>query len=246
MKNTYHIQIQEFFVVLKNLKKENKQDAFKDKFMELLPAAKQHIINSMETASKKELLKQQGYGVDDFVNDLYIYVYDHIDELDNQDDFHIWLFKVIDILIQDALVDEEFDDFFFKDIDEYSKQEWDAMEEEFSTDGDGDLLTLDELDDINLRKNNYELKDIFIEDNEKELTAKFEKELSKERINSHMQMVLRKLPTTTQSVFDLHTLRGFDAKKIAHIKRMQVEKVDGLLHEAMNLLRLSFKSRFLS
>ena len=58
MKNTYHIQIQEAFVVLRTLKKENKQDAFKDKFMELLPAIKKYIQNSIETASKKELLKR--------------------------------------------------------------------------------------------------------------------------------------------------------------------------------------------
>ena len=246
MKNVYHIQIQESFFVLRNLKKENKQDAFKDKFMKLLPAIKQYIKNSMEAASKKELLKQQGYSVDDFVNDLYIYVYDHIEELDNEKDFHIWLFKAIDTLIQDALIDEEFDDFFFKDIDEYSKPEWDAMEEEFSTDGDGDLVMLDELDDTSLGKNNYELKDIFIEDNEKELTAKLEKELSKKRVNAHTQMVLKKLPIATQSVFDLHTLRGFDTKEIAHIKRMQVQKVDALLQEALDLLKSSFKSRFLN
>lgn len=246
MKNTYHIQIQEAFVVLRTLKKENKQDAFKDKFMELLPAIKKYIQNSIETASKKELLKQQGYGVDDFVNDLYIYVYDHIEELDNQDEFHIWLFKAIDTLIQDALIDEEFEDFFFKYIDDYAKPEWDAMEEEFSTDGDGDLVMLDELDDTSLRKNNYELKDIFVEDNEKELTAKLEKELTKERINTHTKMVLKKLPMATQSVFDLYTLRGFDAKEIAHIKRMQVNTIDKLLQEAQNTLKTSFKSRFLN
>ncbi len=247
MKNVYHIQIQESFVVLRNLKKENKKDAFKDKFMKLLPAIRQHIKDRMETASKKELLKQQGYNTDDFVNDLYIYVYDHIDELDiEEEDFHVWLFKAIDTLIQDALVEEEFDDFFMENIDDYSKKEWDAMEEEFSTDGDGDLVMLDELDDSSLRKNNYELRDIFIEDNEKELTAKLEKELSKKRINTHTQMVLQKLPMVTQSVFDLHTLRGFSAKEIAQIKRMQVEKIEALLKEALDLLKSSFKSRFLS
>ncbi|HAI41348.1 MAG TPA: sigma-70 family RNA polymerase sigma factor, partial [Maribacter sp.] len=167
-------------------------------------------------------------------------------ELDNQDEFHIWLFKAIDTLIQDALIDEEFEDFFFKDIDDYAKPEWDAMEEEFSTDGDGDLVMLDELDDTSLRKNNYELKDIFVEDNEKELTAKLEKELTKERINTHTKMVLKKLPMATQSVFDLYTLRGFDAKEIAHIKRMQVNTIDKLLQEAQNTLKTSFKSRFLN
>jgi RNA polymerase sigma factor (sigma-70 family) len=246
MKNEYHIQIQQAYVVLRTLKKENKQDAFKDTFMELLPTIKQYIQNSIETASKKELLKQQGYSVDDFVNDLYIYVYDHIDELDNQEDFHIWLFEAIDALIQDALIDEEFDDFFFKDINDYAKPEWDAMEEEFSTDGDGDLVMLEELDDKTLRNNDYELKDVFIEDNEKELTTKLEKELSKERINKHTQMVLKKLPLATQSVFDLYALSGFEPKEIARIKRMQVNNIDTLLKETQDVLKTSFKGRFLS
>jgi RNA polymerase sigma factor (sigma-70 family) len=246
MKSTYHIQINEAFVVLKTLKKENKQEAFKDKFMELLPAIKQYIQKSLDTASKKELLKHQGYSVDDFVNDLYIYVYDHIEELNNQDDFHVWLFKAIDTLIEDALIDEEFDDLFFKDIEEYSKQEWDAMEEAYSADGDGDLVMLDELDDTSLEKNNYELNDIFIEDNEKALTAKLEKDLSKERINKHAQMVLKKLPLATQNVFDLYTLKGFDPNEIARIKRMQVNTINGLLKETQELLRTSFKRRFLN
>jgi DNA-directed RNA polymerase specialized sigma24 family protein len=245
MKNTYHIQIQRAFVVLKDLKKDNKKDAFRDEFMGLLPAIKLYIKNSIETASKKELLKQQGYSVGDFVNELYIYVYDHIEELENQDEFHIWLFEAIDKLIEDALIDEEFEDFFFKDIDDYSKQEWDAMEEEFSTDGDGDLVLLEELDDPRLNKNNYELRDVFKEDTEQELTEKLEKELSQERIDAHTKMVLKKLPMATQRVYDLYALSGFDSKDIARIKRNQINAIDTLLDETQNILKTSFKSRFL-
>tara|TARA_R110002049_G_scaffold298365_3_gene488057 strand:- start:7540 stop:8280 length:741 start_codon:yes stop_codon:yes gene_type:complete len=246
MKNEHHIKIQQALVVLRTLKNDNNQEAFKHKFMELLPTIKQYIQNSLETASKKELLKQQGYGVDDFVNELYIYVYDHIEELENQDDFHIWLFQAIDRLIQDALTDEEFDDFFFKNIDDYTRQEWDAMEEEFTMDSDGDLVMIEELDNTTLTKNDYELKDVFIEDNEKELTTKLEKELSQNHINTHARMVMNKLPLATQSVFDLYTFRGFETKEIARIKQMQVNNVDKLLREAQDILKTSFKSRFLS
>jgi RNA polymerase sigma factor (sigma-70 family) len=245
MNTIYHIQIQDAFITLKTLKRENKQESFKEKFMELLPTIKQYIKKRLETASKKELLKQ-GFSIDDFVNDLYIYVYDHIEELNDQEDFHIWLYKVVDTLIQEALIEEKLDDVLFKNIDEYSKPEWDEMEEEFSTDGDGDLVMFEELDDTSLRKDNYELKDIFIEDNEKELTEKLEKELSKERINTHTQMVLNTLPLEAQSVFDLYALNGFDANEIARIKKMQVSNIDRLLEETQNLLKTSFKNRFLS
>lgn len=245
MKNIYHIQIQEAFINLKSFKEQNNKEAFKNKFMELLPALKQYIKNSIERAEKKELLKKQGYSVDDFVNDLYLYVYDHINELQNQKDFHIWIYKAIDKLIEDALVDEEFGNFFFKDIEEYSKPEWDAMEEEFSTDGDGDLVMLEELDDTSLKNQNYELNDIFVDDNENEITAKLENDLSKKRINTHIHMILNKLPMKTQSVFDLNTLGGFSTKEIAHIKHMQIQEVNKLLEEGLDIVKSSFKSRFL-
>ena len=249
-KSTYHIEIKneikKTFGVLKSLKKERKQEAFKNEFLRLLPAIKQYVKKNLEKAAKRELLKHQGYRVDDFVDDLYIYVYDHIDELDDQEDFHVWLFKAIDTLVQDALIDEEFDEFFFKDIDDYSKPEWDAMEEAFSTDGDGDLVMFEELDDTSLEKNNYELKDIFIEDNEEGLTEKLEKALSKAHINAHTQLVLDKLPLVTQNVFDLYALKGFDINEIALVKGMPVHNVNRLLEDTQNLLKSSFKNRFLS
>lgn len=58
-------------------------------------------------------------------------------------------------------------------------------------------------------------------------------------------MILNKLPMKTQSVFDLNTLGGFSTKEIAHIKHMQIQEVNKLLAEGLDIVKSSFKSRFL-
>ena len=89
----------------------------------------------------------------------------------------------------DIIVEEEFNDFFFKNIDTYSKPEWDEMAENFSTDGDGDLLMIEELDDISYNHNEYTLNHVFIEDDEIELTKKLDKTFHNDDVNKHIKIV---------------------------------------------------------
>lgn len=147
--------------------------------------------------------------------------------------------------MNDAFTYEEFDDFFFKNIDNYSKPEWDAMEEAFTRDADGDLIMVDELDDKTLTNNNYSLNAIFIEDNESELISKLDKELSQAKINSHTNMVLQKLPIKMQIVFNLKTIGHFKPKEIAQIKRMHLSQVNQVLTDTQNALKISFRRRFI-
>tara|TARA_R110000868_G_scaffold410962_1_gene701094 strand:- start:694 stop:1143 length:450 start_codon:yes stop_codon:yes gene_type:complete len=147
--------------------------------------------------------------------------------------------------LNDAFTYEEFDDFFFKNIDNYSKPEWDAMEEAFTRDADGDLIMVDELDDKTLTNNNYSLNAIFIEDNESELISKLDKELSQAKINSHTNMVLQKLPIKMQIVFNLKTIGHFKPKEIAQIKRMHLSQVNQVLTDTQNALKISFRRRFI-
>ena len=186
--------------------------------------------------------------MDDLIGELYLYVYDHIDEVGEQKDFAVWLFEAMDKLVQDSLIDREFNEFFFKNVDDYSKKEWEAMQEEFSTDGDGDLVMIEELDDLNLPKNDYETKDVFVEgeDIERELIEKLENELSKKHLSDHIKMVLSNLPFETQNIFELHSRFRFSIDEIARIKRIHTNTVNEAVKNARDILRSSIKSRFLN
>tara|TARA_R110000868_G_scaffold410962_1_gene701095 strand:- start:1140 stop:1436 length:297 start_codon:yes stop_codon:yes gene_type:complete len=81
MKREYHIYASSVLVELKTLKENNKAEYFKEIFMKLMPEIKAYIAAQLKTAIKKGIVAKNRYKVDDFVNDLYIYVYEHINSI---------------------------------------------------------------------------------------------------------------------------------------------------------------------
>ena len=180
----------------------------------------------------------------DIFDQLFIEIYDHIDEVKQEKDFYLWLFKKTNELLEDSTVEEEFDELFFKNIDDYSKTEWEAMQENFSTDGDGHLLMVEELDDSSYNHNDYTLNKVFIEDNQKTLIEKIDKDLSAEEIQNHIQMVLYNLPYSMRNVFELFAIEQLEIEEIAQIRNNTLEEVSQLLNDAKQALQVSFLKRY--
>ncbi len=243
-KREFHVLVTKTYPNLIQLKKEGNREAFNNLILKKIPGIKKYIHRRLVTAIRNGKFPKNKYRADEFVDQLFIEVYDHIDEVKKEDDFYLWLFKKTDELLDDIIVEEEFDELFFKNIDDYSKPEWDEMEENYTTDGDGDLLMLDELDDISYNKNDYTLNHVFIEDDEDKYIEKLDKELSEAEVQKHIQMILHKLPLRMQSVFDLFVNFNFNIEEIAKIKMLPTQEVDQLLQDARNRLRSSFIIRY--
>jgi len=242
--NEFHRFVITSYSDLIEMKKEGNKTAFNELMLQVLPQVKIYISQKLNKAIKNGGIAEGKYKSDDFVDDLYIKTFDHINEIEDEKDFHLWLFKKADELLADAITEEEFDDLFFKNIDNYAKPEWDAMEENYSTDGGGDLVMIEELDDASYYKNNYTLKDIFIDNEEEQIVRELDEKLSEEKINRHVQMVVQKLPLRMQTVFDLVANHQFEPVDIAKIKNIQVPEVIELLSTARKLIKASFKQRF--
>ena len=178
------------------------------------------------------------------ISDVFIEIYDHIETLQSEKDFYLWLFKKTNELLEDTIADEEFDDLFFKNIDSYSKPEWDAMEEKFSKDGDGDLVMIEELDDSSYNHNDYTLNNVFIEDDEKELTEKLDEKLNEDAIDRHVQMVLHNLPLPMRTVFELFTKQHLGLDEIAQLRNSTIDEVKKLLKDARRALQVSLFNRY--
>ena len=227
------------------MKKEGDKTAFNELMLKVLPQVQIYIAQKLNSAIKNNTIPKGKYKPDDFVDQLFIETYDYMDRIQNKKEFHLWLFKKADELLEDTIIDEEFDDFFFKNIDDYSKPEWDAMEENFSTDGDGDFVMIEELDDISYNKNDYTLKDVFIENEEQHLLEELDKNIANEKINTHIKMVLRQLPLQMQTVFDLVVYHQFEPSDVAKIKNISTQEVTELLNYTRNAIKVSFQRRFL-
>jgi RNA polymerase sigma factor (sigma-70 family) len=252
MKSTvrYHQEQKEFRVLVEKtfpnlLKSREKRDrvSFNEQLLKIVPEIRKYINKRLITAIKKGHFSKGKYKADDFIDQLFIEVYDRIEEVENETDFYLWLFRKTNELLEDTIVEEEFDDFFFQNIDNYSKPEWDEMVENFSTDGDGDLMMIEELDDNSYNKNDYVLNHVFIENHEKDLTRKIDKALSEEDINRHINMVLHNLPLAMRNAFDLFTNQGFTLEEVASIRNCSAKEAEKLLKDARKALQLSLFNR---
>ncbi|QNK77112.1 sigma-70 family RNA polymerase sigma factor [Winogradskyella sp. PAMC22761] len=244
-KKESRVFVTESFSDLVQLKKEGNQISFDALAMKIMPEIKRYVNDQIKTAIKKGNFSKNKYKANDIIDQLFIEIYDHIDEVSNAKDFYLWLFKKTNNLLDDIIVEEEFDDFFFKNIDDYTQPEWDAMQENYSKDGGGDFLLVEELDDISYNHNDYTLNPIFIEDDQKALVEKIDNDLTAEEINNHIKMVLYNLPVAMRNVFELSAVQNFELEEIAKINNNTLNEVEELLQDAKKALQKSFFNRYL-
>jgi len=243
-KQEFRLFVTNTFPNLIQLKKERDKASFNKLVLKIMPEIRKYVNGRLNTAIKKGHFSKGKYKADDFIDQLFIEIYDNIEEIESDNDFYLWLFKKTNDLLENTIVEEEFNDLFFKNIDDYSKPEWDAMEEKFSTDGGGDLLMIEELDDMSYNHNDYSLNHVFVEDNEKALVAKLDKKLAEEKIKNHIALVLHNLPLAMRNVFELFTNQNLKLEEIAQIRNNKIEEVEQLLKDARKALQVSFFNRY--
>lgn len=234
-----HVFVASIFPDLLRLKKEGDVKSFNQKLLKVMPELERYVQKRLNRALSNHKINSGEYAAEDFIDQLFIEVYDHLDEVKEAKDLHVWLFKKADALVEDAIVEDEFDSLFFDNIDTYSKPEWDAMEEKFSVDGDGDFMMLEEMDDSSYPKQDYLLNHVFIEDKDQEII----RNLDKQKVLTHTQMVLQNLPIAMQKVFELFTVHKFDVPEIAEITNHTDKQVASFLEVTQEMLRTSFLKR---
>lgn len=244
-KGTFQRVGKETYGTLDDFRNKDNREAFNRELMRLMPQVHNYVSKRLKTAILAGNLNKGMFNSNDFTDQLFIEVYDNWDSIKDEMNLRTFLFKKVDELLDDSLTEEEFDHLFFENIDTYSQPEWDAMEEDFSTDGDGDLVLLEELDDSSFSKDDYTLNHVFITEEEKELAEKLDKSLDKERIERHVHMVMSKMSLPMRSVFQLYSDQGFTTSEIAGIREVTLEEVEELLTKARKLLKDSFAKRFL-
>lgn len=245
-KNEYRLFVKQSYSSLIQLKKEGDKKAFNDLVLKILPTLRNYINRGLHVFISKGNFSKGKYKADDIIDQLFIEIFDHIEEVEKEDDFYAWLYLKIDELMEDIQVEEEFNDFFFKNIDTYSKPEWDEMQEKYSTDGDGDLMLIEELDDISYNHNDYDLNAVFIEDNEVEFINTIDKKLNEDTVKKHTALVLHNLPYAMRHVFELFTNEHLSLEEIALIKKSTLEEVKQLLQDAKQALQVSLFNRYLN
>ena len=231
-----HNKVPRKFNELVLLKKQGELGAFNEQLLKMLPEVRNFINRRLDAAIHKGHFPKSKYKAEDFIDQLFIEVYGSIEDVDNENDFYIWLFKKTNELLEKTIAEEELEDTLFKNIDEYSSMEWKQMTEKFSAEADGDLIMREDLEDVSYHKSKHTLKTIFAEDDEKALIEKLDNSLSEEDINRYTEMVLHNFPQPMHTVFELFTNQNFTLSQISEIMERSVDEVEELLREAREIL----------
>ena len=230
---------------LTRMKQENNQKGFNELMVRVLPSIKQYLSRQLKIAIIKHALPEGKYKVEDFVDELFIKAFENIHEVKEPKHLYSWLFEKANELLEDTIIDEDFDNTFFKNIDNYTKVEWDAMEEKYSVDGGGDLVMLEELDDNSYPKQDYTLQDVFIENEELGFIKRLSEKLSEEEIHQQIDLLLHLLPLSMRTIFELTINQQFDTEEIAKIKGLSIQEVEHILANARHTILTSFVKKYL-
>jgi RNA polymerase sigma factor (sigma-70 family) len=238
------ISIKQKLPILIKFKKEENRIEFNKLFLKIVPKIRKYIIKRIIAAIHKDHFPKNKFDANDFIDQLFIEIYDHIEYFSNEDEFYVWLYKKTNELLDDAITEETFEGMVFQNIDDFSKQEWNQMQEKFTAEFDGDLIMKEDLNDISYYKEAYTMKDVFIEDTQEQLEAIIDKTFHEEDLNKHIQFVLHSLPLPMQNIFELFTKQNLTIEEIAEIRNISIEKAKQLLDDARKTLMLSLFNRF--
>ncbi|MBQ0785874.1 MAG: sigma-70 family RNA polymerase sigma factor [Oceanihabitans sp.] len=245
-KQEFRLFIKESYSSLIKLKKGGDKEAFNALVLKILPSLRNYINRGLNIFIRNGNFSKGKYKGDDIIDQLFIEIYDHIEDVKHEKDFYAWLYLKVDEIMEDLQVEEAFNEFFFKNMDTYSKPEWDAMEEKYTKDADGDLLLIEELTDSSYNHNDYELKPVFVEDDEAAFIAEIDKHLKQDTVKNHTAFVVGNLPSAMRQVFELFTNEQLTLEEIAVVRKATIEDVKRLLKDAKHALQVSLFNRYLN
>lgn len=221
----------------------NKQE-FDKLLLNVLPKVRKHILKSLEI-SKESMRNRDLITVDDIVDELYIHAYEHIDELGHPELFEAWLIAQAALVIEDKMDEQEYDELFTTEFEKYSERDWDEMEEKYSVQADGDLELLEEFDDVSYGPRDYQLEQVFIQDNEKEWIDELDKKINNEELQRHIQSVLGRIPIAMRNTFELAYGLGLSSKQISRVRKTELEETVDKLKRGRIIVAQSIRYRFL-
>ena len=237
-------QASAFWLELTRSKETENKEGFNEAMLAIIPEIRKYIIHRLNVQLKKGLISKGKHEVDEFIDELFIEAYDNLPRFNNPTEFSNWLYQKVDELLEDASIDDQFETLFFKNIDTYTQVEWDSMEEQYTIDGGGDLLMIEELNGQTDTNYFYTLRDVFIEGKDQELIEKIDRKLTSEKINNHFNLVLSNLTLNARNLFDLSATQKLEASDISKIKHLPINEVSKSLNDLREKLRDSFKVRY--
>jgi RNA polymerase sigma factor (sigma-70 family) len=227
---------QEDFKMLQALQthKNNNDRAGFNKVLEaFLPQLKRYVANRLRHAVRKGWIPKGMYEPMDIVDEVYLAVFEQFSEADMAPDkLRVRLFQLAEQKL-DEIISQEREHLRDLSIEELAAQELKTLEEHITADAEGEVVFVEELDDISYHLDDDKPKVWLLDEGfEEELLAVLDlpREILQDKAKRQiLAQTYQNLPTLSRIVLELRTRGGLSVMEIAQVRGLSETQVQQLL-----------------
>jgi DNA-directed RNA polymerase specialized sigma24 family protein len=222
----------EFKPVLQEMKKQQAQVVFNHMLKNLLHELSSYIKRRIKAAEMTTAIKRGKFKLQELLDELYLMIYDRIENLpDNAGDINKWLYHLADELLLKFFSEVEFERAHFENLERYVESEYRSLEENYTIDGEEEIIPQEELDEYNRITDYYSANDLIFEEDENSLLDQITLKLNQKEIHLFIEKELAKLPLYKRTIMDQYLINQMSVEEIAELKGISPPEVDAVIVE---------------
>lgn len=234
----YRVQVTQYYERLEGYKSSGNQSAFYNVFVSIIPELRKYIKTRLQEMLHQGHFPHNFYEEDDFVDDLFISVYENFDVLKSEEDFYMFLFSEMDRLLRNVERKEQNFHQPLEDIENYAKAERDKLREKMTAQLDGDVILKQELDDVSYASQQVDFKTIFDENTEKTVGDAIDKELTHSLTTKQVDELIKNLPQATRNIATLYIHFHLTVPEIIKVTQSTRQNVESIIDQIKSLIRV--------
>jgi len=213
-------------------KQANDRNAFIAVLNEFLPRLKKYVANRLRTAVRKGWVPRGMYDPMDIVDEVYLAVYEQFDPELTPEKLRVLMFRLADAKLEEIIAQERE---HMKDlsIEELAARELKELEEHITADAEGEVVFVEDLDDISYHQDDYRPKIYLLDEGfEEELVEVLDlpREILADRQKRQiLAQTYQNLPVLSRIVLDLRTRGGLVIEEVAEVRGMSVAEVERVM-----------------
>ncbi len=237
--------LQEHLDDLKDLKEADQSQVFNKILKIILNDVANYIKRRLKSAELTTAVKRGRFKVQELLNELYLMVYEDLDELPAEDpDITPWLFRKADVMLAEKLMELEFEKERFSEYEQLVEAEFRSLEESFTIDGEEEIIPLEELEEYHdqVFPDWYMADDLIYGEEETTLLEELNVSLGQGEIHRHIEKELAKLPLRERTIMDLYLAGQMSAKEIAGIRGISPREAEKIVSKVNSRLKESLSN----
>ncbi|WGK64007.1 hypothetical protein [Croceiramulus getboli] len=236
----YRLYVEQYYQQLYRYRSDEQRDQFLAMLIALLPELEGYVKLRLDQAVHAGNFPHNKYKPQDVTDDLYLILYASFDEIDNEDEFYLWLFEKTNQVIEELIANEAEYAARFESLDRYSNAEWRGLKERFTSEFDGDLIMKEDLTDVSYKIPKLQWSHFLTgTDKEQEWDQKIDALLQQEQADQELDRLLERLSFRVREIVQLHHKYLFSVAEIARLKNESKGDVEQALEEAKRIIQVS-------